>query len=410
MKKKIFTKDEMVFIILIGLALGFRQIAMNLITPFVGVYCSSLADGTLTLAGIALGIFGLTQGLFQIPFGSWSDKYGYKKMILVGVGIMIIGVLIATFANNAYVFVAARALQGAGAITSAGYAWLSGSISFEKRADAISIVGVIVGISSACALGGGPILREFMSVRELLMLSSIVIIIMFFLILFFLKDLEKEKDRNEEKQEKVKIEKGEGSAYLRKILKNKCYLGIIVVAFINGFVGISGMFIIPEYVSRITSIQNMWMVFTPAIIIAVIIMRFSTRFIKKGYGKELAVVATLCLLGGTLLFLGSSRIIFVGFGALVILTGYNILFSLIPTTVNLISINKFRGVANGAANLSFYVGDFIGTTTIGALWNKHSNLALCILIFGSFLAVLFSIFIIPTFKKIQEVKEDVKVA
>ena len=109
MKKTIFTKDEIVFIILIGLALGFRQIAMNLITSFVGVYCSSLADGTLTLAGIALGIFGLTQGLFQIPFGSWSDKYGYKKMILVGVGIMIIGVLIATFANNAYVFVAARA-------------------------------------------------------------------------------------------------------------------------------------------------------------------------------------------------------------------------------------------------------------------------------------------------------------
>ena len=62
------------------------------------------------------------------------------------------------------------------------------------------------------------------------------------------------------------------------------------------------------------------------------------------------------------------------------------------------------------ANLFFYVGDFIGTTTIGALWNKHSNLALYILIFASFLAVLFSIFIIPTFKKIQEVKEDVQVA
>ena len=89
------------------------------------------------------------------------------------------------------------------------------------------------------------------------MLSSIVIIIMFFLILFFLKDLEKEKNRNQGKTSKGESREGGSSAYLRKILKNKCYLGIIVVAFINGFVGISGMFIIPEYISRITSIRNM---------------------------------------------------------------------------------------------------------------------------------------------------------
>lgn len=403
MKKKIFSKEELVFIILIGVALGFRQIAMNLITPFVGVYCSSLTDGTLALAGVALGIFGLTQGLFQIPFGTWSDRYGYKKMILVGVFIMIIGILLATFATNAYVFVGARALQGAGAITSAGYAWLSGSISFEKRADAISIVGVIVGISSAFALGGGPILREFISVKGLLMLSAIVIILMFFLILFFLKDLKVEENENEEKIEKVNPTKGETIAYFKKLIKHKCYFGILVVAFINGFVGVSAMFVIPEYVTRLTSVRNMWMVFTPAIIIAVIIMRFSTRFIKKGYGKQLAVIATLCLFIGTLIFLGNSHMICIGFGALIILTGYNIMFSLIPTTVNLISNNRFRGMANGVANLCFYIGDFIGTTVIGGLWKHHSLLALEILIVGSFLAFLFSIFVIPTFKRIKTI-------
>lgn len=402
MKSKLFTKEELTFIILIGLALGFRQIAMNLITPFVGIYCNSLSDGTLALAGIALGIFGLTQGLFQIPFGSWSDKYGYKKMILIGVFLMLIGITVATFANNAYVFIFSRALQGAGAITSAGYAWLSGSLSIEKRADAISIVGVIIGVCSAFALGGGPILRKFMPVRGLLILATIAILIMFFLILFFLKDLKK--DGNEEKNIKNSVSAKESFAYIKKLFKNRSYVAVIVIAFINGFVGISGMFIIPEYINKLTSPENMWMIFTPSIIIAIIIMRFSTRFIKKGFGKELTVVATLCLFFGCLIFIGHKNMILVGLGAVVLLSGYNILFSLIPTIINNISNNKFRGISNGSSNLSFYVGDFLGTTIVGSLWKLHSNVALLILICASFLALLFSIFIIPTFKKIKTVE------
>ncbi|MGL5616694.1 MAG: MFS transporter [Sarcina sp.] len=402
MKKNIFTKEELVFVILIGLALGFRQIAMNLVTPFVGVYCSSLTYGTLTLAGIALGIFGLVQGLFQIPYGSLSDKYGHKKMILIGVFVMIIGIILATIANNAYLFVFARALQGAGAITSAGYAWLSGSLSFEKRADAISIVGVIVGICSAFALGGGPILREFMPVRGLLVLATITIIILFFLILFFLKDIGK--DKNEEKEVKIHPTKKESFHYVKLLMKNKCYFGVIVVAFINGFVGISGFFVIPEFANKIIGSQNMWIIFTPAIIIAIIIMKSTTRFVKSGHGKEMAVVATTCLLIGALLFLDDKNIFVIGLGALALMTGYNILFSLIPTTVNLISNNRFRGIANGSANLSFYVGDFIGTTIVAYLWGKHPTAAIVILIVAALLAVLFTIFMIPTFKKIKTIE------
>ncbi|MGL4847367.1 MAG: MFS transporter, partial [Clostridium sp.] len=213
MEKK-FTRDEIVFIILIGLALGFRQVAMNLVTPFVATYTSSLVDGSLFLAGVALGIFGLTQGLFQVPFGIWSDKYGYKKMILIGVFIMMMGMGIAVFADNAYLFVLSRAVQGAGAITSAGYAWLSGSLRAEKRADAISIVGIIVGICSAVGFGGSPILREFMPVENILVLALIAITIMFLLIAIFLKDIRKEEDK---KIETPKL--SESFKYMKRLIK-----------------------------------------------------------------------------------------------------------------------------------------------------------------------------------------------
>lgn len=402
MKEKKFTKDEIVFILLIGLALGFRQIAMNLVTPFVATYCSSLAYGSLFLAGVALGIFGLTQGLFQVPFGIWSDKYGYKKMILIGISIMTLGMVIAVFADNAYLFVLSRAVQGIGAITSAGYAWLSGSISFEKRADAISMVGIIVGLCSALAFGGSPILREFISVRDILVLALVAIVIMFLVIAVFLKDIRKE-DSNEKKVVEKKSLK-DSVDYMKKLLKNRSYAAVIVVAFINGFVGISGMFIIPEYCKELIGTKHMWVVLTPAILISIVVMRISTRFIKKGHGKVVATLATMCLFLGTVIFIFSynSWVLFIA--ALLVLIGYNTLFSLIPTIVNLVSNNAFRGIANGTYNLMFYIGDFIGTTIVGALWNNYKYVALGILIVFSFLAILFAVFIIPSFRTIKQVE------
>ncbi|MGL5764336.1 MAG: MFS transporter [Sarcina sp.] len=395
---KKFTRDEIVFIILIGLALGFRQVAMNLVTPFVATYTSSLVDGSLFLAGVALGIFGLTQGLFQVPFGIWSDKYGYKKMILIGVFIMMIGMGIAVFADNAYLFVLSRAVQGIGAITSAGYAWLSGSLRAEKRADAISIVGIIVGICSAVGFGGSPILREFMPVENILILALIAITIMFLLIAIFLKDIRKEEDK---KIETPKL--SESFKYMKRLIKNKSYLAIITVAFINGFVGISGMFVIPEYCKTLVGTKNMWMIFTPAILISIIIMRLSMKFVKKGYGKRVAEFGAVCLFLGIFIISLSKNPWMLEIGSLLLLTGYNTMFSLIPTIVNFLANNRFRGIANGTYNLMFYIGDFIGTTIVGALWSSHAKTALTMLIIFSFLGILFTIFVIPSFNHLKQV-------
>lgn len=395
MKNKNFTKEELIFIIIIGIALGFRQIGMNLIIPFVGIYCSSLIYGTLALAGIAFGIFGLSQGIFQIPFGIWSDKHGYKKMILIGIALMAAGLVISAITNNAYTFITSRALQGSGAITTACYAWLSGSLSYEKRADAISIVGVIVGIFSAIALGGGPLLREIMPVKDLIILSTITVVIMFILVWIFLKDI-KQQDVN-----KKQPTKKETVAYIKRLLKDRTFFGINLISFLNGFVGVGALFIIPEFVDKLIGPKAMWEVFTPAMIISIILMRFSTRFIKKGLGKEVALISAVCLLLGSMIFLKHNSLILVTISSTIVLIGYNILLSLIPTVVNLVSNDEFRGMANGITNFNFYLGGFLGATIAGILWTSHATIAIMMLIVAAFITVLFITLVIPSFKKIE---------
>lgn len=124
MKNKLSSR-EFNFVLILAIALGVRQLSMSIIVPFVSTYTQSLVYGTLALGGVALGIFSLSQGIFQIPFGNLADKIGSKKVILIGLGLLILGLLLACISNNAYIYLLSRALQGSGAITSAAYAWVS---------------------------------------------------------------------------------------------------------------------------------------------------------------------------------------------------------------------------------------------------------------------------------------------
>ena len=99
---------------------GLRMLGMFLILPIFSIYAETLPDGqNHLLIGLALGAYGLTQALFQLPFGMASDKYGRKRMIYIGLAIFAVGSFIAGFADNLYTIIFGRAIQGAGAVSAA---------------------------------------------------------------------------------------------------------------------------------------------------------------------------------------------------------------------------------------------------------------------------------------------------
>ena len=99
----------------IGLAsiFGLRLLGMFVILPVFAIYAEQIPGGTnLTLVGIALGVYGLTQAILQIPFGWWSDRYGRKRVIYAGLVMFALGSFVAAAAASIYVVIVGRDTAG----------------------------------------------------------------------------------------------------------------------------------------------------------------------------------------------------------------------------------------------------------------------------------------------------------
>jgi MFS family permease len=154
---------------------GLRMLGLFLILPVFAVYAKGVPGGdNITMVGLALGIYGLTQGLLQIPFGTLSDKYGRKPIIAIGLSIMAIGSFIAAFATTIEWVIVGRAMQGAGAISSAVVAFIADSTRVEVRTKAMGMVGGTIGMSFALSLIVAPLVFDAIGVPGLFLITGVL--------------------------------------------------------------------------------------------------------------------------------------------------------------------------------------------------------------------------------------------
>lgn len=401
MKSSKFTRVELTFVSLLSLALGVRQLATALISAYISNYAQTLHFGTVELAAISLGVFGLLQAIFQIPFGILSDKLNKKFIILLGLAMLGVGLILTVMSNNIYVFIFARGLQGAGAIAASAFAWLSMGVKEEKVSNAINIAGIAIGIASTIGLSGGTILGTFMSFKALTYLDAASVIIAFVLILIFLKT---PKECKEVKKGKMD---SEFWAYLGKLLKVQVFTLLNIQSFIANYVIMSIFFIVPEYLGKMPhGMSHMWEIFVPATIIAVVLMRFSMSFINRGKTGEIFVISLALMFAGMFVFLWNSHIIFLIIGTTLFMIGYNVIVTLIPTITNkVIDKDEYRGTINGVVNTFLYFGSFVGSVVTGAIWAEcGAGLALFSIIGVALLSLLMGIYLLFTSKELRAIK------
>lgn len=378
MNKSVFSKKELKFLIGISFAIGFVQFSLGLIAPFVSTYASNLKYTTPALVGLSLGIYGLTQGILQLPYGMWSDRIGRKTVLLTGLMQMILGFFLGYIAQNIYTFIIARALQGSGAIMAVAYSWIGDSISDEKKNRAMGTAGMIVGLAAAGAFGLGPILYKLMSVPKIFLMCAFLALLGWIYILIFMKN------------DKVSTTKEMDKVSLKDFLRHKSFNSLVritIAGFITDYILFTVYFIVPLLLQKYMAASDMWKVFLPSIVIAIIVLKFASNYADKGYFIKVNKYSFLVALLGSLCFF-VHNVFLTAFGMILSMTAFMCLISLLPSGVNKLTEENIRGSANGLLNTFIFFGAFVGGSLSGLLWNINSLFPALILTALSFIGFL----------------------
>lgn len=152
-----------------------RMLGLFLILPVFAVHARSMpGGGNATLIGLALGMYGLTQSVGQIPFGIASDRYGRKRIIFIGLLLFAVGSFIAAAANHIVWVILGRGVQGAGAISAAITALIADTTREEHRTKAMAMVGASIGLSFAVSLVAAPLLYSAIGMSGMFVLIGVM--------------------------------------------------------------------------------------------------------------------------------------------------------------------------------------------------------------------------------------------
>ena len=175
----------------LGLAgiFGLRMLGMFVILPVFALYARDLPGGaSQTLVGAALGAYGLSQALLQVPFGWLSDRWGRKPAIYLGLLVFALGSLIAGLAQDIYWVIAGRAIQGAGAISAAVIALTADLTTEENRTKAMAIIGMTIGATFALSMVIAPALEGAIGVPGIFLLTGVLAIAAMLVVRFVVPD------------------------------------------------------------------------------------------------------------------------------------------------------------------------------------------------------------------------------
>ncbi len=152
---------------------GLRMLGLFMILPVLSLFAEEFADNTPLLTGFAISAYGLTQALFQIPFGLLSDRYGRKRIITIGLLIFALGSVVAALSTSIYGIIAGRALQGCGAIAAAVMALAADLTREVHRTKAMAVIGISIGFSFAVAMVLGPLIASQVGISGLFWVTGL---------------------------------------------------------------------------------------------------------------------------------------------------------------------------------------------------------------------------------------------
>ena len=343
---------------------GLRLLGMFIILPVFAIYAEQLPGGdNLTLVGIAIGAYGLTQAVLQIPFGWWSDKYGRKRVIYIGLAIFAAGSFIAAAAPHIYIVILGRVLQGAGAISAAVMAMAADLTREEHRTKSMAMIGSTIGLAFAFSLIASPWLTGLIGVPGLFAMTGVLALAAMLVVWRIVPDGD-ETFRAPDAAALPEFWKALKDPQLARLNYGIFALHAVLMA----------LFIAVPFALRDAGLPlaGHWKVYLPAIagsfllMLPAILGRNAARWLK---GYFLGCVA-LILLAHILLPSLAVGVVMLGFFLLLFFTPFNVLEAMLPSLTSRLAPAQSKGVAIGLYSSVQFFGTFFGAAGGGYLYGR----------------------------------------
>ena len=340
----------------IGLAgvYGFRMLGLFLILPVFAVFAVDLEGATPLLIGLAVGIYGLTQALLQIPFGLLSDRIGRKPVIFGGLVLFALGSFIAAVADDIWLVIVGRAIQGAGAISAAIMALAADLTREEQRTKAMATIGVTIGVSFMLAMLIGPLLGQLIGVSGIFWFTLVMALLGIALVGLVVPD---------PTRSFVHRDAETVPGMMKRVLRTPDLLRLDFGIFTLHLI-LTALFLAVPIVLRDLGIEpaRHGLLYLPVMIASIAAMvPFIILAERRGMTKQVFLGAIVGMVAVQLL-LGSTIDHFWGFvvGLALFFTAINLLEAMLPSVVSKIAPVEAKGTAMGVYSSSQFVGAFSG--------------------------------------------------
>jgi MFS family permease len=363
---------------------GLRLLGMFVILPVFALYAKDLPGGAShTSIGIALGAYGLTQALLQMPFGWASDKWGRKPVIYTGLAVFAAGSFIAACSTDIAWIIVGRALQGAGAISAAVIALAADLTREAVRTRAMAAIGITIAATFAASLVVGPVLKGVIGVPGIFALTGLLALAAMAVVRFALPTAERADGVRE-------IPRGQFARVVRDPQLLRLNYGTFALHAV-----LMALFTQLPFALRDDGIgsERQWIVYLPVLALSVALMLPFLRIVDRPERSKPLMIAAVgvLLVSVAALALSLHALLLLCVALTAFFTALNLLEAMLPSLVSKYARAEARGAAIGVNSSAQFLGAFVGAAIGGWLADHAGNASVFI-----FCAALVAMWLVAT--------------
>ncbi|MDO5666665.1 MAG: MFS transporter [Alcaligenaceae bacterium] len=367
----------------LALLFAVRMLGLFLLTPVFADAAKTLVQGDNPLMiGIAIGAYGLTQSVMQIPMGLLSDRFGRRSVVIFGMLLFVIGGIVCALAPSVTWVAIGRGIQGFGAVSAAITAWVADSTRPEVRSRAMAMVGASIGLSFAISMVMAPLVVEWFELSGLFWTISILGFLCLLLAVWVVPVVP---------QDHQAINR---SFTMVEVLGSKSLWLLNLSVFSLHFVLMAIFVVIPPVLIRLgdMSIGQLWQVYLPVIVVALIFMIPAVMTVEKKRMHKEAIGLTLLgiIVSLGIMISGMYSFVMLVLALLLYFIPFNILEALLPSAVSRTCPPEHKGLALGVFNMTQALGvasgGFLGGLVAAKLGNPSVFVMAIVLCAISYLA------------------------